>query len=253
VHKKGDKSDISNWRPVTLSNTIAKFYASLLVDRSDGGPSATNNSAPIRTYFALQSTIVDARRSKRQCSVAWLDRTDAFGSVPHETIFTSLQWAAVDEDAINVIRRLYATNTATTRSHQGFTSEIAIGAGVKQGCPLSPIIFNMAMEQMIRAITQLGHGYKLRDSANDVLAYADDLAIVSGTPDGLQAMLDTTGKIGTWAGLRFNHRKCAPLHIDGRKREVLPTQFHIQEGVPATLSEIQVYEQLCVPTGYHVA
>ena len=173
--------------------------------------------------------------------------------MPHETIFTSLQWVGVDEDAINVIRRLYATNTVTTRSHQGFTSEIAIGAGVKQGCQLSPIIFNMAMKQMIRAITQLGHGYKLHDSANDMLAYADDLAIVSGTPDGLQAMLDTAGKIATWAGLRFNHRKCAPLHIDGRKREVLATQFHIQEGVPATLPEIQVYEHLGVPTGYHVA
>ena len=35
-------------------------------------------------------------------------------------------------------------------SHQGFTLEIAIKAGVKQGCPLSPIIFNMAMEPMIR-------------------------------------------------------------------------------------------------------
>jgi hypothetical protein len=60
------------------------------------------------------------------------------------------KWSGLDKDAINVIRRLYVTNMTIVHSHQGFTLEIAIKAGVKQGCPLSPIIFNMAMEPMIR-------------------------------------------------------------------------------------------------------
>jgi hypothetical protein len=164
--------------------------------------------------------------------------------VPHETIFTSLQWAGLDEDAINVIRRLYATNATIIRSHQGFTPEIAIKAGVKQGCSLSPIIFNMAMEPMIRAITQLGHGYKLHDSTIDVLAYDDDFALVSGTSDGLQAMLDTANKIASWAGLRFNHTKCATLHRDSRKHEVLPTQFHTQNLLKLKLWHITVCDDV---------
>ena len=65
-------------------------------------------------------------------------------------------------------------------------------------------------------------------------------------------MLDTASKIASWAGLRFNHRKCATLNIDGRKREVFPTQFRIQEGVPAILDEMEVNKHLSVPTGYHV-
>ena len=95
-------SDISNWRPITLSNTLAKLYASVLAGRL-GLWAVRNDRISINQKgfipvdgccehnFVLQSTIVDARRSKRHCSVAWLDLTNVFGSGPHETIFTSLQ------------------------------------------------------------------------------------------------------------------------------------------------------------------
>jgi hypothetical protein len=100
---------------------------------------------------------------------------------------------------------------------------------------------------------QLKRGYSLYGSSIDVLAYADNLTLVSETPEGLQAMLDNAGRVATWAGLTFNQRKCATLHTDGKRQEALPTQFHIQQGVPPALSEREVYEHLGVPTGYHVA
>jgi hypothetical protein len=100
--------------------------------------------------FTLQAAIADARRARQQCWIAWLDLTNAFGSVSHATIFTSLRWAGLNDDAIGVVSRLYATNTTSIRSHQGWTPEIPIQASVKQGCPLSPIIFNPMMEPLIR-------------------------------------------------------------------------------------------------------
>jgi hypothetical protein len=105
--------------------------------------------------FALKAAITDARRARRQCYIVWLDLTNAFGSVPHGIIFISLRWAGVSEEAISVIRRFYGIHTTSIRSHQGLTPEIPIQAGVKQGCPLSPIIFNLTMELIIRAIRQL--------------------------------------------------------------------------------------------------
>jgi hypothetical protein len=91
------------------------------------------------------------------------------------------------------------------------------------------------MEHIIRAILQLGSGYSLYGRSIDVLAYADDLTFVSESPEALQAMLDRAERVATWAGLKFNPKKCATLHIDGKRREVLTTQFHIQEGAPSLL------------------
>jgi hypothetical protein len=135
IYKKGEKSDISNWRPISLSNTIAKLYSSVLANRlgrwaarNDRISAAQKGFMPVdgccEHNFALQAAIADARRSRRQCCIAWLDLTNAFGSVPRETIFTSLQWAGLSEEAISVIRRLYAINTTNIRSHQGLKPEI---------------------------------------------------------------------------------------------------------------------------------
>ena len=86
-----------------------------------------------------------------------------------------------------------------------------------------------------------------------MLVYADELTLMSETPIGLQAMLDTAGWVAIWAGLRFNPRKCAMLHIDSKRCEVTSTQFHILEGIPPALFEMLVYRHLGVLTGYHVA
>jgi hypothetical protein len=163
---------LPNWRPISLSNTIAKLYSSVLANRlgrwaarNDRISAAQKGFMPVdgccEHNFALQAAIADERRSRRQCCIAWLDLTNAFGSVLHETIFTSLQWAGLNEEAISVIRRLYAINTTNIRSHQGLTPENSIQAGVKKGCHLSPIIFNLTMELIIRAILQLRSGYRL--------------------------------------------------------------------------------------------
>jgi hypothetical protein len=127
LHKKGHKADVSNWRPISLSNTIAKIYSSVLAERLANW--ATRNQRlsesqkgfmPIdgcaEHNFVLQSIITDARRNRQQCCIAWLDLTNALGSVPHSTIFTSLEWAGLNDEAIQVVRRLYGNNTTTIRS-----------------------------------------------------------------------------------------------------------------------------------------
>jgi len=75
--------------------------------------------------------------------------------------------------------------------------------------PLEP--YNLTMEPIIRAILQLESGYSLYDGSIDVLVYADDLTFVSESPEGLQAMLDTAGRVATWAGLSSLQR-CAPRY-----------------------------------------
>jgi hypothetical protein len=264
LHKKGDKDDVSNWRPISMSNTIAKVYSSVLVERLANW--ATRNQRisesqkgfmPIdgcaEHNFVLQSIIADSRRNRQQCCIAWLDLTNAFGSVPHSTIFKSLEWAGLNDEAIQVVSRLYNNNTTIIRSSIGPTPSITINAGVKQGCPLSPIIFNLAIEPILRAVSRPNVGYQLCNQKIDSLAYADDLALIAKTPAELQQLMNITGRIAAWTGLQFNARKCATLHIDGRRKEEIHTSFEIQEGNPVILAEGDMYEHLGVPTGYHVS
>ncbi|CAM5127654.1 unnamed protein product, partial [Natator depressus] len=143
--------------------------------------------------------------------------------MPHHHLCAMLQEFGMPENFLHVIQEVYEGCSTTIRSVEGETAEILIWSGVKQGCPLSPIIFNLAMEPLLRAISNGADGFNLHGERVSILAYADDLALTADDPDNLQCMLDGTSRAADWMGLRFNARKCASLHIDGRKRDSVQT------------------------------
>ena len=265
IHKKGDKNDVSNWRPISLSNTIAKLHSAILAGRLGTWAVQTGRITPAQKgfmpvdgcsehNFVLQSILQEARRNKKECAVTWLDLTNAFGSIPHETIFAALKWAGLNNTAINTIRLLYNGNTTTIKTNEGNTDPIPIESGVKQGCPLSPIIFNLAIEPMIKAALQTDNGFNLGTNNYSILAYADDLVLIAKNANDLRLLLERTTSIANWAGLRFNPKKCASLHVNGHvngKRQIdMDTRFEIQNSVMPKISISEYYQYLGVPTGY---
>ncbi|CAM4643735.1 unnamed protein product [Caretta caretta] len=151
--------------------------------------------------------------------------------LPHHHIFAMLQEFGMPENFLHVIREVYEGCSTTIRSVEGETAEIPIRSGVKQGCPLSPIIFNLAMGPLLRAISNGTNGFNLHGERVSILAYADDLVLTVDDPESLQRMLDATSRAADWMGLRFNAKKCAALHIDGSKRDSVQTTdpgFQIQ-------------------------
>ncbi|CAM5096485.1 unnamed protein product [Natator depressus] len=100
-------------------------------------------------HFVLQTTIKTAGRARRQCTVAWLDLANAFVSMTHHHIFAMLQEFGMPENFLRVIQEVYKGCSTTIRSVKGETAEIPIWSGLKQGCPLSPIIFNLTMEPLL--------------------------------------------------------------------------------------------------------
>ena len=113
--------------------------------------------------------------------VAWLDLRNAFGSAPHEIISLislSLSHMGVSKQLFDLITNVYTGAFTEVRTPSGSTPTIPILAGVKQGCPLSPIIFNLCIEIIIRSINAKGIacGPTLHYGAKiSTLAYADDL------------------------------------------------------------------------------
>ncbi|MDD9340746.1 MAG: reverse transcriptase family protein, partial [Providencia heimbachae] len=194
----------------------------------------------------------DARRRRRQVAIAWLDLRNAFGSISHTTIFYTLRWLGLHEDSINVVRNLYNDCCTTIRSADTCTDNIPIKAGVKQGCPLSPIIFNMALEPLIRAISESGLGYTMGNGKFNILAYADDIAIIADSADDLQKLLNIVASVAEWLGIQFNPSKCATLHVDGRSHTSKNTTFELNDQPLTALKNDEFYEHLGVPTGFNI-
>lgn len=264
VYKKGDRGDLNNWRPLALGDTMPKLFAALLADRLTDWAIEREKLSPaqkgflrdegcLQHNFVLQEILTDARRTRRQVVVAWLDLSNAFGSVPHAAIHRAFVRAGVPRGVIEIWRSMYDGCTTRVRTVDGLTVPIPIRSGVRQGCPLSPITFDLAIDSVLRAATDVDAGHALLGGKWAVMAYADDIALVSSTPEGMERLLAAVEREAASVGLRFNPAKCATLHIGaGRGGRVLPTRFSIQGQPVPCLAEGEPYRHLGVPTGFSV-
>ncbi|XP_023225266.1 uncharacterized protein LOC111626188 [Centruroides sculpturatus] len=264
LHKKGAQDDIRNWRPIALANTLGKIYAACIANRllrwcEENNTISTAQKGFMRFEgcsehtFVLQSIIQDARRKNRECHVAWLDLTNAFGSVPHATIFACLKWCGLGQQSIHRIEQLLTGCHTRIRSCSGLTDPIPILAGVKQGCPLSPILFNIVVEPALRLLSNLQVGYSLHGHSISALAYADDITVASATRSGLQSQLDLLSSWARNSGLSFNAAKCATLSVaDKYHCSNSSSGFKIQEARIPQLKKEDHYLHLGIPTGFTI-
>lgn len=159
---------------------------------------------------------------------------------------------------VKIVANLYEGTKKQIMTSDGPTDPILLLSGVKEGGPLSPILFNLAMEPVLRAILKLQDdtGYKLladgaAGSCLNLLAYADDPVLVAKHEAALQLLLDKCIEVADWSVLFFKPQKCATLHIDRRVRNeqlVLQTTFTIQETELRVLKMGENYRHLGVPT-----
>lgn len=98
--------------------------------------------------FILQEVLQSARDARGNVSVAWLDLENAFGSVPHESLFGCLRDAGL-EDELALLQDMY-TNAGTLLP--GVLDPVLFLAGVKQGDPISAILFVIVIEPLLRVL-----------------------------------------------------------------------------------------------------
>ena len=241
IYKKGDNTDPSNFRHIALQSCMYKLFVAIVSDRMSKWANNNNllsncqkgfrqGEGCYEHTFMLQSIVKDARNNGKKLSIAWLDLQNAFGSVPHEAINITLTHMGLPMELVSLIRDLYNNTSSTFQTNEGVTNSIPILAGVKQGCPLSPILFNLTLELLIRAVVAKAKE-KIQDRLNEIpaviygipisiLAYADDLVLVSRSVKGLQMLLDKAGLAATILGLIFKPSKCVTLTLnckDGTK------------------------------------
>ena len=101
--------------------------------------------------------------------------------------------------------------------------------GVKQGDPLSPILFNAVMDEII-AVTSARIGLNIDNIRYDIMAFADDLCVMASSSAGLQSLLHQLAKEASCAGLTFSSTKSATISkiVINRKSIITAKNFTIK-------------------------
>ncbi|GFR13725.1 retrovirus-related Pol polyprotein from type-1 retrotransposable element R2 [Trichonephila clavata] len=255
IHKKGDTGDIKNWRLISLSDTIYKLFTKCLTKKvndwcedhevlSPAQKGFTPHDGVLEHNFLIAQHMEEARRLKKDKYLAWLDISNAFGSVPRQVIIDALVSVGADQDFITLVFNIYEDSTTQVLTEEGPTAPIALQSGVKQGCPLSGILFNIAIDQVLRSVQE-------DRSHRAVLAFADDLVLLADSAEEMQEMLQTTDEELRALCMHLNPNKCATLHLSGRTPvQAIPTVFKIRETGITALRDGESATYLGKPVGF---
>ena len=109
----------------------------------------------------------------------------------------------------DLLRNLYAGQKATVRTGHGTTDWFQIGKGVRQGCILSPCLFNFYAEYIMRdtGLEEAQTGIKIERRNLNNLRYADDITIMAESEEELKSLLMKVKEESEKVGLKLNIQK----------------------------------------------
>ena len=128
---------------------------------------------------------------KTSISFCFIDYAKAFDCVDHKKLWKILQEMGIPDHLTCLVRNLYAGQEATVRTGHGTTDWVQIGKGIHQGCMLSPCLFNLYAEYIMRntGLEDAQAGIKIAGRNVNNLRYADDTTLMAESKEELKSLL----------------------------------------------------------------
>lgn len=221
VFKKGNQRECSNYRGITLINTIVKIYEQIINNRLKQKVEHTleevqSGFRPGRSIqdhiFTLRQIINKTNETGKRLYLAFLDLEKAFDRVPRAAIWESLKNRNVSNKMIRVIQRLYKSGENYIIRKNMKSEKFTVDSGLRQGGGLSPMLFNIFMDDIIKECMEktikLHVGYKnLQVVEISEGVFADDIMLVASSEKNLQDNLNIWNQALQKRGMKINKQK----------------------------------------------
>jgi len=124
-----------------------------------------------------------------------------------------LKETGIDWRERRLFSNLYMAQSVKVRVNRGETRSVKTGRGVRQGCWLSLILFNLYSEYLTKEALEGFGGFKIRGQIIHTVKYADDLVLLAKEEKVLQDMIDKLNEIGRCYGVEMNVEKTKVMRI----------------------------------------
>ncbi|KAK6764292.1 hypothetical protein RB195_024566 [Necator americanus] len=216
IHKKGDREDLRNYRPICLLSVLYKVFTKIILTRISRtlDESQPQEQAGFRQGFSCLDHIQTVSRVIEVCReyrlplvLTFVDYEKAFDRKRETNAILS---ALVDQgvDASYVRTLANCDDRCTTRIqlfHRPLT--IPIGKGVRQGDTISPKLFTAALQWIMKSLSWEERGIRVDGRFLSNLRFADDIVLFSSSTNEAETMLSELNEAGKRIGLRINRKK----------------------------------------------
>lgn len=147
-------------------------------------------------------------------SLCFIDMEKAFDRVLWDKLFQILKDKGMDWKDRRLIKDLYMRQKAAVNINGNLTNWVELGRGVRQGCCLSPTLFNLYIEDMICTIIEGKEGISIGGQNISCIRFADDMVIVSKDTPTLQRLIGLLEKGMEGYGMKINVKKTKIMRVN---------------------------------------
>ncbi|KAK6738990.1 hypothetical protein RB195_020837 [Necator americanus] len=215
IHKKGDREDLRNYRPICLLSVLYKVFTKIILTRISRtlDEAQPQEQAGFRQGFSCLDHIQTVSRVIEVCReyrlplvLTFVDYEKAFDSVETNAILSALVDQGVDASYVRTLANCYERCTTRIQLfHRPLT--IPIGKGVRQGDTISPKLFTAALQWIMKSLSWEERGIRVDGRFLSNLRFADDIVLFSSSTNEAETMLNELNEAGKRIGLRINRKK----------------------------------------------
>lgn len=228
--QKGSRLDLENYRPISLLNVDYKILTKLLANRmkrviGEIVQPTQNYSVPGRDIVDTIGTVRDVieymKRDGAGGVVVGIDWNKAFDRVEHDYLYRVLERFGFGGRMVGSVRRLYGSARSRVKVNGVLTDSFEVGRSVRQGCPLSALLYAISVEPLATLIKRDEEvkGIELPFGGRCVINhYADDTTITVKDGDSVRRVLQLVGKYGRATGAKMNMNKSEIMYIGDVER-----------------------------------
>jgi len=236
LYKKKDRRDIANYHPITLLNSDYKLLTKILALRlASSAPHIVHENQAgfipgrvITNQIRLTQMILHyAEATEENGVIVALDQEKAYDKIAHDYLWLTLEKYGLPTSFINTIRSLYESAETLVIINGESSSTFRVTRGVRQGDPLSCLLFNIAIEPLAEMIRRSNLvGFQVDQLERTIVSlFADDITVYLSENDNVGDLYAILQAWCTASGAKFNLEKTEviPVRTKNYREQVIQT------------------------------
>ena len=226
LYKDGDKTDAGNYRGISLISCLGKLYLSMWAKRltdhldkelSDEQGGFRPRRSTTDDALTLKEALLSRYNSKQPTYLYFVDFRKAFDTVWHDGLWEQLWRSGVRGKAWRIVQSLYSSVSAAVRLGDKTSRAYRLFQGVRQGCPLSPTLFNCFIDELAKRLKATGVFVKFDKKKLNALLYADDVVLMAESVEDLQRLIDVVDLFCREWRMDINLTKSEAMVVGGKE------------------------------------
>ncbi len=254
LHKKGNRNDINNYRTLSVNCNLCKVYLRVLTNRlsrlidntrvlGDAQSGFRRGRRTTDNLFVLKACLEYAWQRKRKGFAVYLDAAKAYDTVDRKILFQKLRDLGIGERWVEAVKATYRAPGAVLKHGGVKTNALPMHKGLRQGCPLSCVLFLLYIVDLTYDLDRSGYGLEIPGEGGisrsvAALYFADDVVLLAKNKIQCQILLDMAGDFASTNKMKFSGAKSVVIPIANPPNLNHRWQMHDGEGrVVAEMSE----------------